>query len=83
MAPIRSTFNSGDEQARRTAKAQAALVAGEFSINALSETEWQVRSASGRRYRVSAALPCATTLATCAVTGKTAATTLRWVSAIG
>jgi len=52
VSPLRPNVNTGDEQARRTAKAQAALAAGEFSINALSETEWQVRSASGRRYRV-------------------------------
>ncbi len=52
MSRWRSHFNPGDEQARRTAKAQAALAAREFTIRALSASEWQVHSESGRRYRV-------------------------------
>jgi single-strand DNA-binding protein len=41
------------DQARRTAKAEAALAAREFTIRTLTETEWLVRNESGRRYRVS------------------------------
>jgi single-strand DNA-binding protein len=52
MSRWRSNFNPSDEQARRTAKAQAALAAREFTIRVLSASEWQVRSESGRRYRV-------------------------------
>lgn len=52
MSRWRSHFNPGDEQARRTAKAQAALAAREFTIRAVSASEWQVRSESGRRYHV-------------------------------
>jgi single-strand DNA-binding protein len=53
MSATRQGFDTTREQARRTARAAAALAARQFSIRALSPDAWLVRTETGRRCRVS------------------------------
>jgi single-strand DNA-binding protein len=51
------SFTTEDEQARRTAKARTALATGRLAVRSAGLSAWQVRSESGRRYRVALTAP--------------------------